>query len=153
MISSKYLKWKKMSRANRNWKDGNKYFRAALGDVEDINKLNTVNSGLTANNVINKQSTEQNVRDEMADKLGKSFENLAVAATAKSKSIYAMAQSISKLARSNAKLAATIKKLTSQLETALNKIKGSNNNSNRNGGGESKWPNNPDGYCFTCNYK
>ena len=41
MIISKYLMWKKMSRENRNWKYGKKYFRAALRYVEDTNKLTT----------------------------------------------------------------------------------------------------------------
>ena len=57
MISSKYLMWKKMSRANRNCKDRKKDFRTALRYVEDINKLATGESGLTSNNYINKQST------------------------------------------------------------------------------------------------
>ena len=83
----------------------------------------------------------------MAEKLGESFGNLAMAATAKSVTIDAMAQSISKIMSINSKLTATIKKLTSQLETALNK------NINSNSGDESKWPNNSDRYCFTCVYK
>ena len=63
MISSKYLIWRNMSWANQNWKDGKKYFRAALVDVEETNKLTTGKSGLTANNIRNMQSTEQKVRD------------------------------------------------------------------------------------------
>ena len=113
MISSKYLKWKKMSQANLNWKDGNKYFRGPLWDVEEINKLATGESGLTANNVINKEPTEHKIQYEMDEKLGKSFDNIEMAETAKSKTINAVAQSISKLASSNSKLTATIKKLTS----------------------------------------
>ena len=73
--------------------------------------------------------------------------NTTMAATAKSKTVDAMSQSISKLTGSNAELTAKIKKLTSQLKTALN------NNINRNGGGENKWPHNTDRYCFTCGYK
>ena len=147
IIGSKYLMWKKMYGANRNWKDGKRYFRAALGYLKDINKLTTGKSELTANNVSNMQSTEQKFRDDMAKKLGKSFDNLTMAATAKSKTINTMAQSISKLTSSNSELTATIKKLTSRLETALTK------NINSNGGGESKCPHNPDGYCFICGYK
>ena len=83
----------------------------------------------------------------MAENLGEYFDNLAMAATANSETIDAIAQSISKLTSINAEFAATIKKLTSQLETALKK------NINSNGDGESRWPHNPDGYCFTCDYK
>ena len=116
MIISKYLMWKKMSRANLNCKYGKKYFRAALGDVEDINKLTIGESGLTANNVSNMQSTQQKVRDKMAEKLGESFDNLTMAVTEKIETIDAMAQSISKLTSSNYELTATIKKLTYQPE-------------------------------------
>ena len=52
----------------------------------------------------------------MAEKLGESFGNLAMAATAKSVTIDAMAQSISKIMSINFKLTATIKKLTYQPE-------------------------------------
>ena len=83
----------------------------------------------------------------MAENLGEYFENLAMAATAKSKTVDAMSQSISKLTSSNAKLTAKIKKMTSQLKTALN------NNITSKCGGESKCPHNTDGYCFTCGYK
>ena len=83
----------------------------------------------------------------MAKKLGKYFDNFAMEATAKSKTIDTMAQSISNLMSINTKLTATIKKLTSQLETGLN------NNINSNSVGESKWPHNMDRYCFTCGYK
>ena len=96
----------------------------AFGDVEDINKLTAGESGLTANNVINKQSTEKKVQNEIAKKLGESFDNITMAVTAKSKTLNLMAQSISKKRSSNYKLTATIKKMTSQLEMALNKIKG-----------------------------
>ena len=87
------------------------------------------------------------VRDNMAEKLGKYFDNLAISATTKSKTIDTMAQATSKITRSNAELTATIKKLTSPLDTALNK------NINSNDSGENKCPHNPDGYCSTCGYK
>ena len=132
MISTKYLKWKKMSQAKRNYKDEKKYFRVALGYVEDINKLTTGESGITANNVSNIQSTEQKFQDEMAEKLGEYFDNIAMSSAAKSETINVMSQSISKLTSSNAELTAKIKKMTSQLKTALN------NNINRNGGDENK---------------
>ena len=41
MINSKYATWKKKSLTDRGWKDGKKYFRAALKDVSDITKLTT----------------------------------------------------------------------------------------------------------------
>ena len=63
MINSKYLKWKRMTKIEGNWKAGKKFFRAALGDVEDLNKLTTGEAGLTANNA-SIQPIDQQVRNE-----------------------------------------------------------------------------------------
>ena len=52
MVNTKYLAWKKKTLIERNCKDRKKYFRLALNDVEDINKLATGEAGLTANAVI-----------------------------------------------------------------------------------------------------
>ena len=149
MINSKYLKWKRMTKTERNWKDGKKYFREALGDVEDLNKLTTGEAGLTANNA-SIQPIDQQVRNEYADKLGESFDNLVQAATSKADTLDAMATSIGQLTTSIAELTATNKKLTSQLESALAKLKGGSNSTTKE---KSEWPHNPDGYCWTCGYK
>ena len=55
MINTKYLAWKKKAIPERNWKDGKKYFRSELNDVEDINKLTTGEAGLTLNAAIKQQ--------------------------------------------------------------------------------------------------
>ena len=54
MINTKYVTWKKKSLTVRVWKYGKKYFRAALKDVSEINKLAMSESGLTENSTIKK---------------------------------------------------------------------------------------------------
>ena len=54
MINTKYATCKKKSLTNRGWKDGKNYFRAALKDVSEINKLTMSESGLTANSAVKK---------------------------------------------------------------------------------------------------
>ena len=115
IINTKYLAWKKKAIPGRNWKDGEKYLRSALNNVEDINKLTTGEAVLTAKAAIKQQDAKQKVRKEMADKLGESFENLEMVATVKNETIKLLAKSISELTSSNAELAATVKKLTSQI--------------------------------------
>ena len=60
-----------------------KYFRAAISDVEELDKIPTGEAGLTTNAVVADKNTEQQVRKEMAEKLGESFVTLEMAATAK----------------------------------------------------------------------
>ena len=74
---------KKNPTTNRTSKIANIWFQKALEDVEAINKLTTREAGLTANAVIKNQHIEDKVRDEIQDKLGDAFDNIAMAATAK----------------------------------------------------------------------
>ena len=41
LINKKYLAWKKKAAADRKWAPSRKYFRAAISDVEELNKLTT----------------------------------------------------------------------------------------------------------------
>ena len=116
-----------------------------------LKRKTTVEAGLTANNASITRPSEEAVRNDYAENLGESFENLAMAVTAKADTIDDMATSIGKLTTSNAKLTTSIKKLTSQLESALARVKGGNNSTTKVG--DNPWPHNPDGYCWTCGYK
>ena len=57
----------------------------------------------------------------MAEKLGESFDTLAMAATKKNDTIESLIKTISKLTSTNSELTATIKKLANQLERAQSK--------------------------------
>ena len=83
LINTKYLVWNKKATAERKWVPEKKYFRAAISDVEELNKLTTGEAGLTANAAVSDKNTEQQVSEEMAEKLGDSFDTLAMAATSK----------------------------------------------------------------------
>ena len=139
VINAKYATWKKKSLTDRGWKDGKKYFCAALKDVSDITKLTTSKSGLTANSTVNKDNIEDKICEEIVEKFSESFDTLALAATVKSNTIDALAESISDLTKSNialtkanVDLAATNKKLTTQLESMKSRRNQHNNQPSNN---------------------
>ena len=83
LINNKYLAWKRKSAVERKWAPVKKYFRAAISDVEELNKITPGEAGLTSNAIIADKNTEQQVCEEMAENLGESFDTLAMAATKK----------------------------------------------------------------------
>ena len=93
----------------------------AISDVEELKNLTTGKAGLTANAVAADKNTEKQVREEIAEKLGESFDTLAMAATEKNDTIESLIKTISELTSNNLELTATIKKLTNQLERDLSK--------------------------------
>ena len=95
LVNTKYLACKKKSTAERKWGLAKKYFRAAISDVEELNKLTTGEASLTANATVANKSTKQKVREEMVEKLGDSFDTLAMAATAKNDTIEILMKTIS----------------------------------------------------------
>ena len=101
MINTKYATCKKKSLTNRGWKDGKKYFCAALKNVSDITKLTTRKLGLTANCAIKKENMENKIRVEIVEKFGESFDTLTLAATTKSDTINALAEPIIDLTKDN----------------------------------------------------
>ena len=74
------------------------------------------------------------MREEIAEKLGESFDTLAMAAMAKNDTIESLIKTISDLTSNNSELTATIKKLTNQLERDLSKNGRSDNTNASNGG-------------------
>ena len=83
LINNKYLVWNKKAAVERKWAPVKKYFRAEISDIEGLNKLATGEDGLAANAAVADKSTEQQVHEEMAEKLGEPFDTLAMAATEK----------------------------------------------------------------------
>ena len=163
-VNTAYTKWKQKPMADRNWTTAKTFFRKALGDAEEINKLTTGEAGLTANSVIKKrEATEEKVREEMQEQLGEAFDSLAMAATAKNETIDNLVASVAALTATNAKQNTQIIKLTEDLKKAL---AANNNNSTWRGGRPNTNPTNPTnptrnrddwadpkGYCWTCGYK
>ena len=74
LINTKYLAWKKKAAAERKWVPAYICFCAAIRNIEELKKLTTGEAGLTANTVVADKNTEQQVREEIAEKLGESFE-------------------------------------------------------------------------------
>ena len=101
LVNTKYLAWKKKAAAERKWAPAKKYFRTAISDVEELSKLTAGEAVFTANAAVTDKSTEQQVREEIAEKLGESFDTLAMAATAKNDTIESLVKTISKLTTTN----------------------------------------------------
>ena len=154
LVNTKYLAWKKKAAAECKWDPVKKYFRAALSNVEELSNLTTGEAGLTANAVVAGKSTEQQMREKIAEKLGESFDTLAMAATAKNNTIESLVKTISELTNTKSALTATIKKLANKLERAQSKNGRSKKSraSGRGASGGRRWPHwcAPDSYCFTC---
>ena len=58
-----------------------------MSHAKELNKLTTGKAGLTANAAVANKITEQQVREEMTEKLGEYFDTLDMAATAKNYTI------------------------------------------------------------------
>ena len=79
LVNTKYL----AVAEERKWDPAKKYFRTAISDVEELNKLTTGEAGLTANSAVSDKSTEQQVREDMEEKFRELFDTLAMTATEK----------------------------------------------------------------------
>ena len=77
IVNTKYLAWKKKAAAE--WDPANKYFRTALSNVVELSKITTGEASLTENAAVSNKSTKQQVREEIVEKLGESFDTLAMA--------------------------------------------------------------------------
>ena len=101
LVNTKYLAWKKKAASDRKWAPATKYFRAALSNVKETSKLTTGKAGLTANAAVANKSTEQQVCEDIAEKLGESFDTLAMVAKAKNDTIESLVKTISELTNTN----------------------------------------------------
>ena len=61
LINTKYLAWKKKAAVEHKWAPAKKYLRAAISNVEELNKLTTGEAGLAANVVVADKNTDQQV--------------------------------------------------------------------------------------------
>ena len=161
MVNEEYNAWKKKPAADKTWANAKKHFRDALANVEGIQKLTTASGGMYANN-IHIKTIEDKVCNEITVQLGESFDNLAMAATAKADTIDRLSKTIADLTATNAQLAADLKHMKTQWEQAMKLVKqqrassptdGKNNQQQNDG--KKCWPAwcDPDAYCHTCGYK
>ena len=96
---------------NRTWAKGKLWFRDALAENEDIEKATGEDAGIYANAATRHKnqdsSADQRAREEVAAKLGESFETLACAATVKAETMDRQDVIIATLSTTNAELVAT----------------------------------------------
>ena len=172
LMNEEYKAWKKKPVTDRTWKKAKRHFRTALADATGIQKLTTAGSGLMANSALKQTRTpapkaiEDKVRLEIAQQLGESFDNLALAATMKSDTIDSLTRSVADLTATNTKLTNELTILRASLDRALKALNENKNDGGGGGGarGQQRTPKNegtktwpawcdPDAYCFTCGYK
>ena len=125
-LTKKKIKFDKKAKLQRTWDNGKEFYREALEDLEEAAKCAGTDEFL-ANSTFtnrNKSTAEEKVRNEMAEKMGESFDALAMAAEASKATYEDQARSISTLTATNAELTATIKKLTDKIVTLSEKLVG-----------------------------
>ena len=123
-LTKKKIKFDKKPRADRTWANGKEFYREALEDIEEAAKCAGTNEFL-ANSATATESRERvvnDVRSEMAEKMGESFDALAMAAEASKATYEEQAHTIATLTASNAELTATVKKLTDKIITLSEKL-------------------------------
>ena len=117
------MRFKKLTIQNRTWAKGKLWFREALEENEDIEKATGEDAGIYANAATRHKnqdaSADQRAREEIAAKLGESFETLACVVTVKAETMDSHAAIIATLSSTNAELVATNTRLVAQLATAL----------------------------------
>ena len=167
LINEEYNAWRKKPISDRTWATAKTHFRDALEDASGIEKLTTAGGGLLANSATKApaapttKAIEDHVRKDIAEQLGESFDNLALAATMKSDVIESLTKSVAELTAMNNTLVEEVKKLREGLDKALKALR--NNGGGGDGGGDvctqanrnGPWPSwtDPDAYCWSCGYK
>ena len=123
-LTKKKVKFDKKPKPERMWANGKKFYRDALEDLEEAAKCAGSEEFLTNSTVAakNRETVEDEVRNEMAAKMGNSFDALAMAAEASKAAYEVQARTISTLTATNAELAATSKKLMDNIVTLSEKL-------------------------------
>ena len=124
MLTKKKIKFDQEDKTDRTWKNGKEFYRDALEDLEEAAKC-AVTDKFLANSAVAtgiRAAAEDKVREEMVNKIGESFDTLAMAAEASEATYEDQARTISTLTAANAELTATNKKLTYKIVTPAEKL-------------------------------
>ena len=113
-LTRKKVKFDKRDKAQKTWINGKLYYREALEDMEEESKCAGTDEFLANSTVTNKSKSSHldTVRNEMVDRMGDSFDALAMAAEASKSTYEDQARTISTLTTANAELTSIVKKLT-----------------------------------------
>ncbi len=89
MLTRKKIKFDKKPKTKRTWANGKEFYREALEDLEEAAKCPGTDEFLANSTVAtrNRTAAEDEVRSKMVEKMGESFDALAMAAEA-SKATY-----------------------------------------------------------------
>ena len=122
IVGKSNYKFKNQPPNEKTWKKAKKWFRSSLTELRTINEEAGLQSAFSANNVTLKTAAEEQAKAEISQKLGQSFDALAMTATAKAEihesqatAIATLTSTNATLTTSNATLTAEIKKLTAEI--------------------------------------
>ena len=135
-LTRKRVKFDKKDKALKTGLHGKEYYRDALEDLEKEAKCAGAREFLTNSTVAVKyyKAAEDQVRHEMAAKMGESFDALAMTAEASKTTYEDQARTIATLAATNAELTATVKNLTDKIVTLSEKLVAATKSSSQRGG-------------------
>ena len=135
-LTKKKIKFDKKAKPQRTWENGKEFYREALKDLEEAAKCAGTDEFLANSTVAgaSRSAAEEKVRNEMAVKMGESFDALAMAAEASKTTYENQANTIATLTATNAELTAAIKKLTDKIVTLSKKLAAPAKSSGQGGG-------------------
>ena len=116
IVGRSNYKFKNQPPAEKTWKKAKKWFRDSLTELRTINEEAGLQTAFSANNVTLKTAAEDQAKAEISQKLGQSFDALAMAATAKAEIHESQATAIATLTSTNATLTTTNATLTAEIK-------------------------------------
>ena len=133
-LTKKKIKFSKKAKADQTWSNGKDFYQEAIEDLKEAAKCAGTDTKFLVN-AAPREAVEDKVRQEMVERMGESFDTLAMAAEASKATYEEQAKSIAFLTKMNAELSATNKKLTDKVvsltEQLLAKEKKGNQSSPR----------------------
>ena len=113
-LTKKKIKFAKKPKQDQTWANGKDFYRDAIEDLKEAAKCAGTDTKFFAN-AAPREAAEDKVRQEMVDRMGESFDTLAMAAEASKETYEEQARTIAALTKTNGELSATNKKLTEKI--------------------------------------
>merc|ERR1711966_600685 len=113
-LTKKKIKFAKKPLQDKTWANGKYFYRDAIEDLKEAAKCAGTDTKFFAN-AAPREAVEDKVRQETVDRMGESFDTLAMAAEASKETYEEQARTIAALTKTNGEMSATNKKLTDKI--------------------------------------
>ena len=120
-LTKKKIKFRKKNKVDQTWTNGKDYYRDAIEDLKEAAKCAGTDGKFLANSAP-REAAEDKVRQEMVERMGESFNTLAMAAEVSKTTYEDQAKIIAALTKTNTELSATNNKLTDKIVTLSEKV-------------------------------